>query len=196
MMTDDSADVRWMTYDEMAEALGITPDSARRLVARRKWPRRQGNDGRARIAVPLERIPDTPPVIPADDDIDDGADEGTDAGGDVTLVVNVLTQHIERLEKELESVKSERDAERIRAAQHALLEAQHDALKSILEMERRRAGEAQQHADEIAAGLRAERDRWATQADKLLQQIEQAAEKAAAERLAKRSGWWLFRRAG
>ena len=30
---------RWLTYDDMAEALNITPDSARRLATRHKWRR-------------------------------------------------------------------------------------------------------------------------------------------------------------
>ena len=33
---DDMSDTRWLTYDELAEALGINPDSARRLGARKK----------------------------------------------------------------------------------------------------------------------------------------------------------------
>src|SRR5690242_16654426 len=32
-------ETRWVTYDELATALGIAPDSARRLVARKRWPR-------------------------------------------------------------------------------------------------------------------------------------------------------------
>lgn len=47
-----------MTYDELATALGITPDSARRLVARKKWSRSPGNDGKARVHVPPDVIPD------------------------------------------------------------------------------------------------------------------------------------------
>ena len=43
-------ETRWLSYDEIAAALRITPASARRLVARNKqWPRKAGNDGRARI---------------------------------------------------------------------------------------------------------------------------------------------------
>jgi hypothetical protein len=56
-------DTRWMTYDELATALSIAPDSARRLVARKKWPRKAGNDGRARIGIPAERIPDKLPAV-------------------------------------------------------------------------------------------------------------------------------------
>src|SRR5215212_493527 len=40
----------------MADALGITKASARVHARRRRWPRRPGNDGRARIGVPEEEI--------------------------------------------------------------------------------------------------------------------------------------------
>ena len=37
---------RWLTYDDMAEALGITPDSARRLTTRHRWARRPTSPNR------------------------------------------------------------------------------------------------------------------------------------------------------
>ncbi len=56
----------WLTYDEAAERLRIKPDSVRRRSASRKWPRRQGNDGKARVRIPPEAIPDiAPDVTPA-----------------------------------------------------------------------------------------------------------------------------------
>ena len=89
---------RWMTYDELAAALGIAPDSARRLVARKKWSRRPGNDGKARIAVPADVIPDVAP------------DVAPDVRPDVTPdALQVLTRHIERLEAELSLMRAERD---------------------------------------------------------------------------------------
>lgn len=56
----------WLTYDEAAEKLRIKPDSVRRRAASRKWPRRQGNDGKARVRIPPEAVPEiTPDVTPA-----------------------------------------------------------------------------------------------------------------------------------
>ncbi len=46
-MTDGA--VRWMTYDEIAEALSINRESARQLAIRKRWGRRKGNDGKARV---------------------------------------------------------------------------------------------------------------------------------------------------
>jgi hypothetical protein len=162
-MTTDTTDTRWLTYDELAAALGITPDSARRLVARKKWPRRAGNDGRARIGVPAERIPDKPPVSHADTIPDVEEDDSPDDRSDVTLIVSILTQHIERIEKELETVKSERDAERLQAAQLALKAAEVDALKAVIESERKRTEDMKAEQER----LRSDRDRWADQAEKL-----------------------------
>ena len=50
------SDVRSMTYAELAAALGIGADSARNLVRRRRWHRTAGNDGMARIAVPVDYL--------------------------------------------------------------------------------------------------------------------------------------------
>jgi hypothetical protein len=49
--------IEWLTYDELADRLGIGRESARTLVKRKRWARQPGNDGRARIGVPLEEIP-------------------------------------------------------------------------------------------------------------------------------------------
>ena len=46
-------DTKPLTYAELAEALGITPASAKRLAIRRGWPKQLGNDGKARVMVPL-----------------------------------------------------------------------------------------------------------------------------------------------
>src|SRR3954465_2796512 len=56
-MADESDAVRWLTYAEIATAFGITRESARQLVIRKRWPRHKGNDGRARVGVPLAAHP-------------------------------------------------------------------------------------------------------------------------------------------
>ena len=49
---DESADSRWMSYAELAEARRITTPSAIRLVLRRGWRRQQDNQGVMRALVP------------------------------------------------------------------------------------------------------------------------------------------------
>lgn len=62
---DDAGDgTRWMSYDELAAARGISRASAIRLTFRKHWPRRTGNDGQARVAIPADAqapLPDAPP---------------------------------------------------------------------------------------------------------------------------------------
>jgi hypothetical protein len=168
-------DTRWMSYDELAVALAITPDSARRLAFRRKWPRKAGNDGKVRVGVPAERIPDQPPVVTpvVSHDISPDAlpDSPPDASPDIGPVIRALSQHIERLEKELETVKAERETERARAAGLALTAAEGEALKAILDSERRRLEE-----------VRLERDGWRSQAERLTLALPAPV------------SWWPFRK--
>src|SRR3954452_2494030 len=48
--------VRWLSYEEAADVLGIALDSARVTARRKRWPRRMGNDRKARIGVPESLI--------------------------------------------------------------------------------------------------------------------------------------------
>src|SRR3954452_17605686 len=58
-MSDDrpTAD-RWLTYIETGELLGISPEAARAIARRQKWPRQSANAiGRAvRVLVPADRL--------------------------------------------------------------------------------------------------------------------------------------------
>lgn len=49
-----------LTYKELAERLGVKPESARKTVQRKRWKRIQGNDGVARVMVPVEYLPGPP----------------------------------------------------------------------------------------------------------------------------------------
>ena len=64
-MGDSGGDSRWMTYAELAEARGIKEPAAVRLVQRRGWERHQGNDGSARVAVPVAELRPSKSVTPA-----------------------------------------------------------------------------------------------------------------------------------
>jgi predicted flap endonuclease-1-like 5' DNA nuclease len=61
----------WLTYEEAAGRLQIKPDSVRRRAAARKWPRRLGNDGKARVRIPEDALPpdvkgDVTPILTPD----------------------------------------------------------------------------------------------------------------------------------
>src|SRR5215218_7162586 len=50
------SDTQPMTYSELAEAIGRSEIAARSLVARKRWRRVPGNDGKVRLAVPIELL--------------------------------------------------------------------------------------------------------------------------------------------
>ena len=53
-----------LTYKELASRLGVKPESARKMVQRKRWQRVTGNDGVVRIIVPTDALPqsiDSPP---------------------------------------------------------------------------------------------------------------------------------------
>lgn len=56
-MSDDQAG-EWLTWVEAAQVLGIKPESVQRRARSRRWPRRTGNDGLARVQVPRTALPD------------------------------------------------------------------------------------------------------------------------------------------
>jgi hypothetical protein len=194
--------VRWLTYDEIASELNIERESARQLAIRKRWARQRGNDGKARVGVPEDelqaRTGDSTSAPMADTPSDDTANEPS--------VIQVLTRHISRLERELETVKEEHKAERDRLegragaleekvttleqdlAAERLRAAQLEALKDVITVERRRADEQQQRGNEWK-GMAEERkeaaDRLAAQNEQLL-----AAQQAKPRR------WWQLLRAG
>jgi len=72
-----TGDITWMTYADLGRARGITAASAKRLAIRRHWRRHQGNDGTARVAVPVTeatRRETDAGDIPGEDASDDTGD--------------------------------------------------------------------------------------------------------------------------
>jgi hypothetical protein len=157
-----------MTYAELAATLNIGGDSARNLVRRRRWHRSPGNDGLARIAVPLDyleradRSPRAPTGAPNDPTGDAAADPPTAEPANA-----ILARHIERLEKEIEELKQERNRAAARASDRDAIAVQLRALRNAL------------------CELRDDRERWRCLAERL-----------SALSLASRRWWWPWRRAG
>lgn len=157
-----------LSYDELAERFGINRESARQLTLRKRWARRKGNDGRARVEVPLDALPSVTSDAPSHDTSDD------------TDVARVLTRHIERLEEALENagehakqIEAERDAARDEtrvvardrdAAREAerMIRAQVEGLQAVLAAEKNMTSVER---DRVAE-LKAERDQWRDQAQR------------------------------
>jgi hypothetical protein len=189
---------RSMTYDEIALTFRIERETARRLVARKRWARRKGNDGKARVDVPLEALEEAR-TIPANEPanepvtypVDRPADEPATYPANDPAGVQALARVIERLESELaelrpkaaerdflasqvETLRQERDAERQKASERDVFAVQVETLKVALE-------EARQ-----------ERDRWAVQAHALAHPPAPAPDGPSG-----RLSWrWWWRRAG
>ena len=53
----DTEDGRWLSYTELAAERGISRASAIRMVRRQRWRRQAGNDGEARVFVPIDALP-------------------------------------------------------------------------------------------------------------------------------------------
>jgi DNA primase len=179
-------DVRLLTYDEIAELFGIERESARHLALRKNWRRTKGNDGKARVEVPLEAVPS-----------ESKGGSTPNSTGEDTAATPALVRHIERLEAALETAQQrfvEAEAARDAACDEAramerdrnealatsrVITARVDALNTILAVERERA-EAE----------RARVEEWKAVSDRFASQAETLAEAAQA-----RHGWWSWRRA-
>lgn len=148
-----SDDVMWLDYDELSRVFGIERESARRLVMRKRWARSKGNDGKARVGVPIDCLPPVTPTITGERMISVAGDvTGTTREGEVTVVTGknpvdvtpdtvpepvtaVLVRHVERLEAEIAELRT-------RAADRDTIAMQVEALRAVL--------------DEV----RLDRDRW------------------------------------
>jgi hypothetical protein len=149
---------RWLTYDDMAEALHITPDSARRLATRHKWPRRPGNDGRALVAVPEERL--ERPHEPRAEGADDEADVPPEAGRDARALIGYLERRIGELTDDLAESRrvaeeARNEAREARAAAEALRvqAGQADVLTALVAAERAHLCEVRVERDRLVALL-------------------------------------------
>jgi hypothetical protein len=171
-MSDGSGDVRWLTYEEIAVAFGVTRESARQLVIRKRWRRRKGNeDAKARIGVPVDAIQARTSEPPSDatsaSPSEDTSGQTGHAPSDVTSPLRVLTRHIERLERErdglttgLAAMEAERDEERRRVIDLTVEAAIASALRVTVEVLKETVATEKQRVIE----LRHERDHWQEEA--------------------------------
>lgn len=95
-MVDDG--LIWLTYDEAAERLSVKKASVQRMARAKKWPRRTGNDGKARIALPPDRLADNQAESAA-------APPPPDQSGRIIAA----EARAEELTKQVEDLRSERD---------------------------------------------------------------------------------------
>ncbi len=154
----------WLTYREAAERLGSTAAAVRYRALRGKWPRRRGNDGRARVQLPDEPNPvRTPSAQPVRTPSEPRADPA---------LLHALEGHIDTLKADIETLKGQLAAAEARAEKQGEEAAERDA-RHVPELEAERAK------------VEAER----TKAEKALAEFAALAKRLAA--LAERSRpWW------
>jgi hypothetical protein len=159
-------ETRWLTYDDMAEALNITPDSARRLATRHKWPRRPGNDGRALVAVPAERLerPYEPRAdIVAEEDVEAQPEAGRDARALIAYLerrVGELTEDLSQSRRVAEEARLEAREARIAADALRVQAGQVDVLTALVAAERAHLCEVRVDRDRLVALLTARPTPW------------------------------------
>jgi len=95
-----------LTYKELASKLGVKLESARKTAQRKRWKRTVGNDGTARIHVPLDALP-VPRTV--------ASDSPGDGHKDSPNPVHELQTRVAVLEAELAGAHDLIKAERHRA---------------------------------------------------------------------------------
>ena len=118
-------DGQWLTYEEAAVRLGVTPEAARRRAIRGKWARMPGNDGRTRVRVPDDWRPQgAPPVRP-----------------DASALLHALESHVASLKAENVRLAAQLAASEARSDKQATEFAARDAERvAELAAERARSG--------------------------------------------------------
>jgi hypothetical protein len=122
-MSSTGSDTRSYTYAELAATLGTGVPSVRNLVRRKRWHKVTGNDKLVRVVVPIEYV-DRQRAAAACAAHDPAHDPGHGAApdGPTHAALQVLQRHIERLEAELDPLRS-------MPAQVAALRAALDAVR-------------------------------------------------------------------
>lgn len=155
MADDQTGD--WLTYEQVAERLSVTPEAVRQKAIRGRWHRSRGNDGKARVRLPEGRSDGVRTVSARPNT---NAVRTPSERVSVDRLFKALEDHVETLKKDLaardtdlaaakaerESLKTDLSAERgereAARAHAAALEESLDAEREKLDAERQRAGEA------------------------------------------------------
>jgi hypothetical protein len=171
-------EVIWLTYDAVAERLGIERESARQRARRGMWARRKDNAGRLTVAVPVEVMETTPEPLsvarpdPLLKEGEAGRVALHDAGTTRYLnrYIETMEQALQETKERLVAVEHERDA--AKAAEQALA-IQLARLQAVLDAEQRLHAGA---LDRVAAE-QARVEEWKAVADRFAAQAERLAER-------------------
>jgi chromosome segregation ATPase len=166
-------DIRWETYPAGARLLGMKVESFRRLAIRKGWRRTPGNDGLARVAIPVAEIGWREGRRYHDEagsrgDARDGA-ALSDAGGATAAEPQALAALVDALRREREGREAAEAAARQATEAVARTAGEVNGLMEAIrlaEENARRADETRRDADTRTSVLLAERDAAQQRADK------------------------------
>jgi hypothetical protein len=170
----DQEEGRWLSYEELSDALGCTPSAARMHAVRRNWPRRSPNrvGDCARVLVPEEAFVQAratnerrtfdakaePRVTHAFD-----ASKGPDSANGATHDANVFVAlALDELRDQLGVANRHRDEERARADRAERLA---DRAEQLFADQRVRADQLVAEKDAAIAGLEVENEGLQRQVD-------------------------------
>ncbi len=182
-------DERTFTYDELATALGKSHEATRAMCIRKRWRRTIGNDGKARITVPVEAVeahrtlniprapilphPEHTPGVPLD--------ASAELNAYARTLIAVLQDRIGELQGRLMGNDIELKEARGTIAELTLKAARVHVLEALLDTERKRV-------EEIRETEKQRVEEWKAVADRFDAQAEQMVAAQA------RRTWWPWRR--
>lgn len=151
-MADDPPSELLLTYIELGERLGISADGARFKARRAGWHVTQGNDGKARVRVRANELPDQPPDHPQR--------SGDRRAIDPDLLADLRRVHADRsAELIARAEKAEHEAELWRSkTEQARSEAERH--RAVAELLRDQIGREIERGDALAGELRELRRPW------------------------------------
>ncbi len=140
---------RTFTYDELAAALNKSHEATRAMCIRKRWRRTIGNDGRARITVPIEaveahRTPDVPqtPTVPnPEHTLDVPQHTSSEPSADARALIAILQDRIGELQGRVTGIDAELREARSTIAELTLTATRVGVLEALLDAERKRVEE-------------------------------------------------------
>jgi predicted transcriptional regulator len=164
------AEKQWMTYSQVAERLGLTPDAIRHRSRKESWQRQEGNDGKIRVLIDPELLSEIPARSGAESAPDSGRNSGLNSDHSDREIrriddqSQVLLRLIDQLDRQRTEHQKELDQQR---AEHASeLERLRDELKEArkeAEGERRHSRDLYDRLDQLHREHKVELERVLTE---------------------------------
>lgn len=158
----------WLSYKELGERLGVSPEAARQQAIRRRLPRRLANDGKAQVLCDLDELRAThTPRTPKDDEgPDDDRPTAEEQAIDARMLealeaqISTLRELVARADEATVRERERADDERRRA----------DVERATADVERTRADELRTRLETLL-GEKARAEAATAEAERLRAEI-------------------------